>query len=128
MSTQDVIETEGAPNTDNPYSQAVKAGAFLFVSGFGPVDPDTLEEVSGTIEEETDQVMANLAAVVEEAGGSLDDLVKVSVYLDDMGTYDRVNVAYAEHFEDDPPARVCVEPARLPGDVRVEIDAVAYLP
>lgn len=123
------ITTEDAPLTDNPYSQGVHAGDFLFVSGFGPVDPDTLEEVTGGIEAQTHRCLDNLAAVVEEAGGSLEDAVKLTVYVDDMDDYSRVNDAYAAHFDGEvPPARVCVETARLPEDVAVEIDAVAYLP
>ncbi|WP_436348176.1 Rid family detoxifying hydrolase [Natronorubrum sp. FCH18a] len=127
MRKQTEVTTERAPQNDNPYSQGVIADGFLFVSGFGPVDPETGAEVEGGIGEQTDRVMENLRAVVEEAGGTLDDVVKVTVYVDDLDDYDAVNAAYAEHFGDVPPARVCIEAARLPDDVDVEIDAIANL-
>ncbi|WP_135822355.1 Rid family detoxifying hydrolase [Halostella litorea] len=128
MSDTERVRTDDAPSTDNPYSQGVRAGDTLYVSGFGPVDPDTGEEVEGSIEAQTDRVLDNLAAVVTAAGGDgLSDVVKVTVYVADMDDYDRVNEAYGARFPGDPPARVCVEVARLPGDVRVELDAVAYL-
>jgi 2-iminobutanoate/2-iminopropanoate deaminase len=126
MSSESIV-TDDAPRNDNPYSQGVRAGDTLYVSGYGPVDPETGEDVEGDVQAETEQVLDNIAATVEEAGGSLDDVVKVTVYLTDLDDYDRVNDAYGEQFTDDPPARVCVEVSRLPDDVRVEMDAVAYL-
>ncbi|KDE59282.1 dfrA [Halostagnicola sp. A56] len=125
MAQRTAVTTEDAPNTDNPYSQGILLDGFLFVSGFGPVDPETMADVDGDIEDQTDRVIANLSAVLAEGGGSLEDVVKVTVYLDDMDDYDAVNEAYANHFGDEPPARVCLEAARLPGDVSVEIDAIA---
>jgi len=128
MSDTERVRTADAPSTDNPYSQGVRAGDTLYVSGYGPVDPDTGEEVEGDIETQTERVLDNVAGVVGAAGGDgLDDVVKVTVYLTDLDDYDRVNAAYGARFPGDPPARVCVEVARLPGDVRVELDAVAYL-
>ncbi|MFC4552099.1 MULTISPECIES: Rid family detoxifying hydrolase [Halorussus] len=128
MSETDRIVTDDAPRNDNPYSQGVRAGDTLYVSGYGPVDPETGEEVEGDVRAQTDRVLDNVAAVVSEAGGDgLEDVVKVSVYITDLDDYDRVNDAYGARFDDDPPARVCVEVSRLPGDVRVEMDAVAYL-
>lgn len=121
------ITTDDAPRNDNPYSQGVRAGETLYVSGYGPVDPETGEDIDGDVRAETKQVLDNIAATVEEAGGSLDDVVKVTVYLTDLDDYDRVNDVYGEQFADSPPARVCVEVSRLPDDVRVEMDAVAYL-
>ncbi|WP_380678756.1 Rid family detoxifying hydrolase [Salinigranum sp. GCM10025319] len=127
MST-DRIVTDDAPRTDNPYSQARRAGDTLYVSGYGPVDPETGDEVEGDIEARTRQVLDNLAAVVDAAGGDgLDDVMKVTVYLADLADYDRLNEAYGAAFSGEPPARVCVEVSRLPGDVDVEMDAVAYL-
>lgn len=124
----DHVVTDGAPRNDNPYSQGVRAGDTLYVSGYGPVDPETGEPVEGDIETRTDRVLDNVAAVVEEAGGDgLDDVVKVTVYLSDLDDYDRVNEAYGARFGGDPPARVCVEVSRLPDEVDVEMDAVAYL-
>ncbi|CQR52196.1 Rid family detoxifying hydrolase [Haloferax massiliensis] len=122
------VTTDDAPRTDNPYSQGVVAGDTLYVSGYGPVDPETGEEVDGDIEAQTDRVLDNIAAVVSEAGGDgLDDAVKLTVYVADLDDYERVNEAYGARFDEVPPARVCVEVARLPGDVRVEMDAIAYL-
>ncbi|WP_117595365.1 Rid family detoxifying hydrolase [Haloprofundus halophilus] len=127
MPTQRIV-TDEAPRNDNPYSQGVTAGDTLYVSGYGPVDPETGEEVDGDVQDQTGRVLDNVAAVVDEAGGDgLDDVVKVTVYLTDLDDYDRVNEAYGAKFSGDPPARVCVEVSRLPGDVRVEMDAVAYL-
>ena len=125
--SSDSIVTDDAPRNDNPYSQGVRAGDTLYVSGYGPVDPETGEDVEGDVQAETEQVLDNIAATVKEAGGSLDDVVKVTVYLTDLDDYDRVNDAYGEQFTGDPPARVCVEVSRLPDDVRVEMDAIAYL-
>ena len=122
------IETDGAPSNDNPYSQGVRAGDTLYVSGYGPVDPETGEAVKGDVQTQTRRVLENIAAVVEEAGGDgLADVVKVAVYLTDLEDYERVNEAYGAQFGDEPPARVCVEVSRLPEDVRVEMDATAYL-
>lgn len=127
MSDKTAISTADAPQNDNPYSQGVLADGTLYVSGFGPVDPDTMEDVEGDIRAQTQQVMENLAGVILEAGGSMDDLVKVTVYLTDMDDYTAVNDAYADHVGEVPPARVCIEAARLPDDVRVEIDAIAHI-
>ena len=128
MSDTDPIETDGAPTNDNPYSQGVQAGDTLYVSGYGPVDPETDEVVEGDIREQTERVLENIAAVVDEAGGDgLEDVVKVTVYLTDLEDYDAVNEAYGAMFGEEPPARVCVEVSRLPEDVRVELDAIAYL-
>ncbi|SFG84291.1 2-iminobutanoate/2-iminopropanoate deaminase [Halopelagius inordinatus] len=125
MTEKTAVSTDDAPRNDNPYSQGVLADGLLFVSGFGPVDPETGEEVEGDVGTQTHRVVENLAAVVAEAGGSLADVVKTTVYVADMDDYEAVNEAYADHFEETPPARVCVEAARLPDDVRVEIDAIA---
>ena len=128
MSDTERVTTDRAPRNDNPYSQGVRAGDTLYVSGYGPVDPDTGEDVDGDVQDQTERVLANVAAVVEESGGDgLDDVVKVTVYLTDLDDYDAVNEAYGAKFPGDPPARVCVEVSRLPGDVRVEMDAIAYL-
>ena len=128
MSDTEPISTDGAPSNDNPYSQGVRAGDTLHVAGYGPGDPETDEAVDGDIEAQTDRVLENIAAVVSEAGGDgLADVVKVTVYLTDLEDYERVNEAYGEKFGEAPPARVCVEVSRLPEDVRVEMDATAYL-
>ncbi|WP_435194134.1 RidA family protein [Natronomonas sp. EA1] len=122
------VITDEAPRNDNPYSQAVRAGHTLYVSGYGPVDPDSGEDVEGGIGAQTDRVLSNIEAVVDEAGGDgLDDVAKVTVYLTDLDDYDRVNEAYDARFSEPYPARVCVEVSELPGEVDVEMDAIAYL-
>ncbi|GKZ15433.1 reactive intermediate/imine deaminase [Haladaptatus sp. W1] len=128
MSDTDRIITDEAPRNENPYSQGVHAGDTLYVSGYGPVDPETGDDIEGDIRTQTERVLDNIAAVVDEAGGDgLDDVVKTTVYLTDLDDYDAVNDAYGARVPGTPPARVCVEVARLPGDVRVEMDAIAYL-
>ncbi|QRV14010.1 RidA family protein [Haloterrigena salifodinae] len=128
MADTDPIETDGAPSNDNPYSQGVVAGDTCYVSGYVPVDPETSETVDGDIEVQTERVLANIESVVDEAGGNgLEDVVKVTVYLTNLEDYERVNEAYGAQFGDEPPARVCVEVSRLPEDVRVEMDATAYV-
>lgn len=127
MIEKTAIETDGAPQTDNPYSQAIEVDGLLFVSGFAPVDPETMEMVSGSIPDQTERVMENVRAVIEEAGGSMEDIVKATVYLADMDDYDEMNAKYAEYVGETPPARVCIEAARLPEDATVEIDAIAKL-
>jgi 2-iminobutanoate/2-iminopropanoate deaminase len=121
------ISTDEAPRNDNPYSQAVRAGDTLYISGYGPVDPETDEKVEGDLQIQTERVLENIEATVEAAGGSLDELVKVTVYLTNLDDYDAVNEAYRAQFSADPPARVCVEVSRLPDNVNVEMDAIAYL-
>ncbi|SFS07903.1 endoribonuclease L-PSP [Halomicrobium zhouii] len=128
MSDPTRVSTADAPRNDNPYSQGVRAGDTLYVSGFGPVDPDTGVDVDGDVRAQTDQVLDSIAAVVDGAGGDgLADVVKVTVYLTDLDDYDSVNGAYEKRFDEPFPARVCVEVSRLPGDVRVELDAIASL-
>ena len=120
------IVTDDAPRNDNPYSQAVGAGDTLYVSGYGPVD-STGEEATGAVGAQTEQALENVEHTVEAAGGSLADLVKVTVYLTDLDDYDAMNDANGARFGATPPARVCVEVSRLPGDVAVEMDAIAHL-
>lgn len=121
------ITTNDAPRNDNPYSQGVRAGDTLYVSGYGPVDPATGKEVADDVGAQTEQVLENIERTVAAAGGSLADLVKVTVYLTDLDDYDAMNDAYGARFSSTPPARVCVEVSRLPGDVGVEMDAIAFL-
>lgn len=127
MPEHSAISTEDAPQNDNPYSQGISAGDLLFVSGQGPTDPDTMQTVDGDIGAQTDRTMANVRGIVRAAGGTLTDVVKVTVYLDDMDDYDAMNEAYGAFFEETPPARVCIEAARLPGDIAIEIDAIARI-
>ena len=119
------IQTENAPAAIGPYSQAIKAGGFVFVSGQIPIDPQTGQFVPGGIAEQTRQVLKNLAAVLEAAGSSLDRVVKTTVFLADMKEFSGMNEVYATFFSSPPPARATVAAAGLPRDARVEIEAVA---
>ncbi|HOM71664.1 MAG TPA: RidA family protein [Armatimonadota bacterium] len=120
-----IIETSTAPKAIGPYSQAVKAGGLIFVSGQIPINPNTNELVSGSIETETTQVMENLKAILSAAGATLADVVKTTIYLADMGDFAKVNEVYGSYFTGSYPARATVQVAGLPKGVRVEIDAVA---
>ncbi|MEP6921748.1 MAG: RidA family protein [bacterium] len=120
-----VIQTERAPQAIGPYSQAIKAGGFVFASGQIPLDPETAQFVPGGIEEQTRQVLKNLAAVLEAAGSSLDQVVKTTVFLLDMSEFAAMNEVYGTFFKDVPPARATVQAARLPRDARVEIEVIA---
>ena len=122
-----IVKTGLAPQAIGPYSQAVKAGGFVFASGQIPIDPETGEFVSGGIAEQTRQVMKNLSAVLEAAGSDLQLVVKTTVFLADMAEFTAMNEVYATFFSDEPPARATVQAARLPRDARVEIEAVAQL-
>jgi 2-iminobutanoate/2-iminopropanoate deaminase len=125
MSDRTTVATDAAPQNDRPYSQAVVDGGWCYVSGQGPTNAETGETLDGDIREQTRQTLSNVEAILTEAGGALTDVAKVTIYLDDMDDYDAVNDAYGEFFDVEPPARACVEVARLPGDIDVEIDAVA---
>ncbi len=119
------VRTTAAPAPVGPYSQAIRSGGLVFVSGQIPLDPATGEKVEGEIEDEARQVLANLRAVLEAAGSSMDRVVKATVYLTDLSLFPRVNAVYAEAFAHDPaPARVTVGVAALPLGAQVEIDAI----
>jgi 2-iminobutanoate/2-iminopropanoate deaminase len=124
---KDSIQTELAPQAIGPYSQAIRAGGFLFASGQIPIDPQTGQFVAGGIAEQTEQVLKNLSAVLQAAGSSLDRVVKTTVFLADMDEFARMNEVYGKFFADNPPARATVEAARLPRDARVEIEAIAIV-
>lgn len=113
-----------APAAIGPYSQAVKAGDFLFVSGQIPVEPET-GDIADTIQAQTEQVLKNLAAILESQGLGLGQVVKTSVFLKDLNDFQDMNAVYGNFFPREAPARACVQVARLPKDVMVEIDAVA---
>jgi 2-iminobutanoate/2-iminopropanoate deaminase len=119
------IQTDRAPQAIGPYSQAIKANGFIFASGQIPLDPATMRIVEGGIEEQTGRVLDNLKAVLEAAGSSLDRVVKTTVYLADMGEFAAMNEIYAKYFGVTKPARATVQVARLPRDVKIEIDVVA---
>ena len=122
-----VISTSRAPAAIGPYSQAVRSGSFVFVSGQIPLHPGTGEVVVGGIEEQTRQTMENLHAVVGAAGASFDQLVKTTIYLVDLADFPTVNQIYGSYFQQEPPARATVQVAALPKGVRIEIDAIAHL-
>ncbi len=113
-------------HTAGPYSPAIRAGDFLFVSGLIPVEPSG-ELVRGGIEGQARQCLENLRAVLSAAGADFPHLVKVTIYLTDMGDFDAVNRIYAEYFDLEPPARACVQVGALPKGARLEIEALAYL-
>lgn len=122
---KDRVQTESAPKAIGPYSQAIKAGGFVFASGQIPLDPATMQVVEGGIREQTKRVMENLRAVLDAAGSSLERVVKTTVYLKDLADFGEMNEVYGSFWGDIPPARSTVEVARLPRDVRVEIDVIA---
>ncbi len=122
-----IVATKQAPQAIGPYSQAVIAGRMVFTSGQIPLVPDTEVFVEGGIDEQTEQVLRNLAAVLEEAGASFDDVVKTTVFLADMDDFAAMNEVYGRFFLKQPPARSTVQAARLPRNARVEIDAIAVL-
>ncbi len=123
-----VIDTENAPAAIGPYSQAVAVDGWLWVSGQIPLDPVSGELIRGDIEAATRRVLDNLTAVIRAAGATSGDVVRVTIYLTDLGRFDAVNAIYAEYFGDAPPARACVEVAGLPKGAEVEMDAVVRLP
>ncbi|MBO5115295.1 MAG: RidA family protein [Peptococcaceae bacterium] len=122
-----IIQTNNAPQAIGPYSQAVMANGTLYVSGQIPVVPATGAIVSDTVEEQTRQVLENVKAVVEAAGLTLNDVVKTSVFIKNMDDFAVINGIYSEYFKENCPARACVEVARLPKDVLIEMEAIAVL-
>ncbi|MEQ6388364.1 RidA family protein [Bacillaceae bacterium S4-13-58] len=119
-----VIQTNGAPQAIGPYSQAIDAGGFVFVSGQIPIDPTTSEVVEG-IENQTHQVMKNLNAILKEASITFQEVVKFTIYLNSMDDFAKVNEIYATYLEHPYPARATVEVSRLPKDVLIEMDVIA---
>jgi 2-iminobutanoate/2-iminopropanoate deaminase len=125
---REAIATEGAPQAIGPYSQAVRAGAFLFLSGQIPLDPGSGQLVGPDVVAQTHQVIRNLAAVLEAAGATLDDVVRTTIFVVNLEDFAAVNQVYGEYFSAPAPARATVQVARLPRDARIEIDAIAVLP
>jgi 2-iminobutanoate/2-iminopropanoate deaminase len=127
MAGKEAVRTERAPAPFQgaPYSQAIRAGEFVFVSGQLSLRPGESAITGDTIQEQTEQVFANLRAILEEAGSGLDRLVKTTVFLADLGDFAGMNEVYARHVGDTPPARSTVEVAALPSGARVEIEAIA---
>ena len=126
MKKEVIIAEKGAPPV-GPYSPGIKIGNFLFTSGQGPLDPET-KQVPEDFKDQVKAVMDNIKGIVEAAGGSMDNIVKTTVFLKDMNKFNKMNRIYKKYFTDKPPARSCVEAARLPLDIEVEIEAIAYIP
>jgi 2-iminobutanoate/2-iminopropanoate deaminase len=122
-----IISTSGAPKAIGPYSQAVVYNGLVYLSGQIPLDPESGQVIAGDIAAQTHRVMRNLKAVLEAAGSSLEHVLKTTVFLKDMAEFAAMNQVYGEYFTANPPARATVEVARLPKDVRVEIEAVAIV-
>ncbi len=121
------VSTPAAPQAIGPYSQAIRAGSLLFVSGQIPIDPATGAMIDGDVAAQTHRVLQNITAILQAAGTSLDAVVRTTVYLADMGDFTAMNEVYATYFSSPAPARATVQAARLPKDSRVEIDVVATL-
>jgi 2-iminobutanoate/2-iminopropanoate deaminase len=122
-----IIKSANAPAAIGPYSQATLHNGIMYVSGQIPLDPQSGELVSGTIEEETHQVMKNLFAILQEAGMGFDNVLKCSIFVKDLSNFGKINDVYGSYFSSNPPARETVEVSRLPKDVNVEISCIAAL-
>jgi 2-iminobutanoate/2-iminopropanoate deaminase len=122
-----VIQTERAPKAIGPYSQAIQAGGFLFLSGQVPLDPKTGELVKGDIGQQTKQVLENIEGVLESQNLGMEDVVKATIFLKNIENFNQVNEVYSSYFPTSPPARSTVEVARLPRDVEIEIEAIALI-
>lgn len=123
----EVLHTNNAPAALGPYSQAIKAGNLLFLSGQIPLDPETMTVVEGGIKEQATRSLTNIKNVLAEAGADFSNVVKTTVFIKDMNEFNDLNEVYAEFFGENKPARSCVEVARLPKDVKVEIELIAVL-
>jgi 2-iminobutanoate/2-iminopropanoate deaminase len=124
---REAVSTPSAPPAIGPYSQAIRAGSLLFVSGQIPLDPATGKMVEGDLAAQTHRVFLNLGAILQAAGATFDDVVRTTVYLADMNDFPAMNEIYGTYFSSPAPARATVQAARLPRDARVEIDLIASL-
>lgn len=122
-----IFNTDSAGVTGGPYSQAIIYKDMIYLSGAGALDPETNQVKIGTIEEETVLAFANIKIILEEAGSSLENILRVTVYLLDMDEYGRFNDVYRKYFPSDPPARTCIQAAKLPFETRVEMDIIAHI-
>jgi 2-iminobutanoate/2-iminopropanoate deaminase len=125
--TREVVSTPNAPKAIGPYSQAIKANGFVFISGQVALDPATGNLIEGGIEQQTEQVLKNLSAILQASGSSWEKVVKTTVFLKNMSEFAQMNEIYGKTFKNAPPARSTVEAARLPKDVSVEIDVIALV-
>lgn len=124
MNNKAIIATEAAPAAIGPYSQAVKVGSTVWISGQIPLDPETMAVVEGDISAQAEQVFKNLSAIAEAAGGSLNHSVKINISLTDLGDFDAVNTVMKSFFAEPYPARACVQVAALPKGVAIEVEAI----
>jgi 2-iminobutanoate/2-iminopropanoate deaminase len=124
---REIVVTKRAPGAMGPYSQAIKTKDMVFVSGQLAIDPLSGELISEEIRKETRQALNNLKQILLAAGSKLDHVIKTTLYISNMDDFDRINEVYAEFFNQDPPARACIQVARLPKDANVEVEAVALL-
>lgn len=120
-----IISTDKAPQAIGPYSQAIEFNGMIFTSGMIPINPADGTLVTGSVEEQAEQALKNLKALVEESGSSMEQVVKTTVFIKDMNDFAKINEVYARYFTENYPSRSCVEVARLPKDVLVEIEAIA---
>ena len=127
MGKKEIVQTDKAAVTGGPYAQAIIHDGLVYVSGQGAIDPETNEIKLGTVEEEAELALRNLKIILEEAGSSLKNTLKVTVYLLDMAEFTRFNGVYRKYFGEDLPARTCIQAACLPFETRVEIDAIAHI-
>ncbi|TDS08419.1 RidA family protein [Sphingobacterium paludis] len=126
MAEKQILNTENAPAAIGPYNQAVKAGHTLYVSGQIPLIPGSMELISSGVADETHQVLKNVHAILEHAGYSFNDVVKASIFINDMVDFATINEVYAQYFTDNQPARECVAVKTLPKNVNVEISVIAW--
>jgi 2-iminobutanoate/2-iminopropanoate deaminase len=127
MMIKEMIITKEAPEAVGPYSQGIRVGDWLYISGQIPLDPITGSLVEGDIVDQTHRVLKSASAILKAAGGSLDDVVKVTIYMTDLGDFSKVNQVYAQYFKSSPPARSCVQVSALPKGAALEVDMVAFL-
>jgi 2-iminobutanoate/2-iminopropanoate deaminase len=127
MFERKIILTSKAPQPRGPYSQAIIYNGILYISGQGPVDPVTNKLIKGTIQQEAIRTLENLKAIILEAGGKLENILKITCYLTNMDDFSAFNNAYKDYFLKEPPARTTIQAERLPGDMRLEMDAIVAL-
>ncbi len=120
-----IISTDMAPKAIGPYSQAIEANGFIFTSGIIPINPKDQSLVTGNVKEQADRVLKNLSALLEASGTTLENVIKTTVFIKDMNDFATINEVYANYFKNECPARSCVEVARLPKDVLIEMEAIA---
>ncbi len=127
MAKKEIVRTGGAPAPIGPYSQATRLGDLVFVAGQGPIDPAT-KKFAPDIQAQTRQTLSNIKAILEAAGSGLEHVLKTTCYLRDMNEFGQFNQVYAEFFPTEPPARTTIQAARLPLDISVEVEVIAYVP